>query len=129
MRNPDAGSLRRHAFHAAWALATAKAQRLLQRAAGIEPGGQGWRLGSASGAKTERRNATEAGSGDAWDAVQSRTTRVDQAWDLLPCRLGGRVFLARDRALGPAQRVEGARLVCLQRRRRDHRQSHTRRVR
>ena len=39
--------------------------------------------------------------------------------------LGGRIFLPGDRAHRPAQRVEGARLVCLQRRRRDHRQSHT----
>ena len=31
--------------------------------------------------------------------------------------LGGRIFLPGDRAPGPAQRVEGARIVCLQRRR------------
>ena len=42
---------------------------------------------------------------------------------------GGRIFLPGDRAHRPAQRIEGARLVCLQRRRRDHRQSDTRRVR
>src|SRR5277367_1813225 len=111
MRNPNADPLRRHAFHAAWPLATAKAQRLLRRAARIEPRRQGWRLGSAPLAKTERRNATEAGSGDARHAVQSRKTRVDQTRNLLPCRFGGRIFLPGDRAHGPAQRVEGARIV------------------
>ncbi len=50
MRYPDAEPLRRHAFHAAWPLATAEAQRLLRRPAGIEPRGQEWRLGSAPGA-------------------------------------------------------------------------------
>src|SRR6202020_3161461 len=108
MRTPNAELLRRHAFHAARSLAPAKAQRLLRRAAGNEPGGQGWRLGSAPGAKTERRNATEAGSGEARHAVQSRKTRVDQAWDLLPCQLGRRIFFPGDRARGPAERVEGA---------------------
>ena len=46
-----------------------------------------------------------------------------------PAELGGRIFLPSDRARRPAQRIEGARFVCLQRRRRDHRRSHTRRVR
>src|SRR5271168_5609834 len=111
MRNRISGSLRCDAFHAAWPLAPAGEQRLLQRAAGNEPGRQEWRLGSAPGAKTGRSDETEAGSGDAKHAVQSRKTRVDQARDLLPCRLGGRIFLPGDRAHGPAQLVEGARIV------------------
>src|ERR1700733_4008358 len=114
MRNPNAGPLRRHAFHAAWPLAATKAQRLLRRAAGNEPGRQEWRLGSAPGAKTERRDTTEAGSGYARHAVQSRTTRVDQARDLRSRRLGRCVFLASDRAHGSAELVKGASLVCRQ---------------
>src|ERR1700722_19338294 len=120
MRNPNAGPLRRYAFHAAWPLASAKAQRVLQRSAANEPRRQEWRLGSAPGAKTERCNATETGSGDARHAIQSRTTRVDQARDLRSRRLGRCVFLASDRAHGPAELAEGARLVRLQRRRLDH---------